>query len=91
MCNRKPPPGHHGLELFLSKLQKEIFNVLLNDSIPIPSNMFKEEWEEFRGLAYDRSIVIKQADIGSCVVVSVRCRDDYIKEANKQLEDKKVH
>ena len=53
--------------------------------------MFKEEWEEFRGLAYDRSIVIKQAGIGSCVVVSVRCRDDYIKEANKQLEDKKVH
>ena len=41
-----------------------------------------------RGLADDRSIVIKQADKGSCVVVC--CRDDYIKGANNQLEDKTV-
>ena len=89
-CNRKPPPGHHGLELFLSQLEKEmIFNDLLNDSISITSTMSKEEWEELRGLAYDRSIVIKQADNGSCVLVW--CRDDYIKEANKQLEDKTVY
>ena len=51
--------------------------------------MSKEEWEALRGLADDRSIVIKQADKGSCVVVW--CRDDYIKEANKQLEDKTVY
>ena len=87
--NWKPPPGHPGLELFLSQLEKEIFNGLLNDSISIPSNMSKEEWEALRGLADDRSIVIKQADKGSCVVVW--CRDDYIKEANKQLEDKTVY
>ena len=37
----------------------------------------------------NRSIVIKQADKGSCVVVW--CRDDYIKKANKQLEDKTVY
>ena len=87
--NWKPPPGHPGLELFLSQLEKEIFNGLLNDSISIPSNMSKEEWEALRGLADDKSIVIKQADKGSCVVVW--CRDDYIKEANKQLEDKTVY
>ena len=87
--NWKPPPGHPGLELFLSQLEKEIFNGLLNDSISIPSNMSKEEWEALRGLADDRSIVIKQSDKGSCVVVW--CRDDYIKEANKQLEDKTVY
>ena len=87
--NWKHPPGHPGLELFLSQLEKEIFNGLLNDSISIPSNMSKEEWEALRGLADDRSIVIKQADKGSCVVVW--CRDDYIKEANKQLEAKTVN
>ena len=38
---------------------------------------------------YDRSIVIKQADKGYCVVVWFR--DDYIKEANKQLEGKTVY
>ena len=73
----------------MSQLEKEIFNGLLNDSISIPSNMSKEEWEALRGLADDKSIVIKQADKGSCVVVW--CRDDYIKEANKQLEDKTVY
>ena len=73
----------------MSQLEKEIFNGLLNDSIPIPSNMPKEEWEALRGVADDRSIVIKQADKGSCVVVW--CRDDYIKEANKQFEDKGVY
>ena len=35
-CNWKPPPGHPGLELFLSHLEKEIFNGLLNDFISIP-------------------------------------------------------
>ena len=73
--NWKPPPGHPGLELFLSQLEKEIFNGLLNDSISIPSNMPKEEWEALRGLADDRSIVINQADKLPCVVVW--CRDDY--------------
>ena len=46
-------------------------------------------WEALRGLADDRSIVIKQGDKGSCVVSW--CRDDYVKEANKQLEDKNVY
>ena len=80
--NWKAPPGHLDLELFLSQLEKEIFNGLLNDFISIPSNMSKEKWEALRGLADYRSIVIKQADKGSCMVVW--CREDYIKEANKQ-------
>ena len=87
--NWKPLPGHPSLELFLSQLEKEIFNGLLNDSISIPSNMSKEEWEALRGLADDRSIVIKQADKGSSVVVW--CRDGYIKEANNQLDDKTIY
>ena len=87
--NWKPPPGHPDLELFLSQLEKEIFNGLLNDFISLPSNMYKEEWEALRGLADYRSVVIKQADEGSCMVVW--CRDAYIKKANKQLEDKTVY
>ena len=67
--NWKPPPGQTSLELFLSQLEKEIFDGLLNDSISIPSNISKKEWNTLRGLADDRSIVIKQADKGSCVVV----------------------
>ena len=80
----KPPPGHPGLQLFLCQLEKEILNGLLNDSISIPSIMSKEEWEALRGLADDRS-----ADKGFCMVVWYR--DDYIKEANKQLEDNTVY
>ena len=54
------PSWHLGLKLFLSQLEKEIFHGFLNDSISIPANMFKEEWEASRGLADDRSIVIKR-------------------------------
>ena len=43
------------------------------------SNFSKEEWQVMRALANDRSIVIKKADKGSCVVVWDRI--DYIAEA----------
>ena len=55
--NWKPPPGHLSFELFLSHLENETFNGLLNDSITIPSNLSKEDWEVLRGLADDRSIL----------------------------------
>ena len=42
-----------------------------------------------RLLANDRSIVIKKADKGSCVVVWDR--EDYISEASKQLNDESVY
>ena len=45
------------------------------------SNFSKEEWQAMRALANDRSIVIKKADKGSCVVVWDR--NDYIAEAEK--------
>ena len=50
--------------------------------------MLKKKWEALRGLADDRSIVIEQSNKRFCVVVW--CRDDYIKEVNKQLEEKTV-
>ena len=75
----KPPQGNASLELFLSQIERELFE------IPKKrlgySNFSKEEWECMRSLANDRSIVIKKADQGSCVVVWDR--EDYIAEAEK--------
>ena len=59
----KPPQGNASLELFLSQIERELFE------IPKKrlgySNFSKEEWECMRSLANDRSIVIKKADKGS--------------------------
>ena len=53
------------------------------------SNFSKEEWQCMYLLANDRSIVIKKAHKGSCVVVWDR--EDYIAEASKQLNDENVY
>ena len=45
----KHPPGHPGLEFFLSQIEKDIFQNLVKDSIPINQNMTKEEWDALRG------------------------------------------
>ena len=42
-----------------------------------------------RSLADDRSIVIKKADNGFCIVVWDR--NDYLREAEKLLEDQNVY
>ena len=51
--------------------------------------MIKEEWDALRRLADDRSIAIKKANKGSCVVVWFG--DDYIKEAEDQQKDNTVY
>ena len=53
------------------------------------SNLSQEEWWGVRSLADDRSIVVKEVDKGSCVVVWDRW--DYIKEAEKQLGDHTIY
>ena len=57
--------------------------------IEIPSNRFnnlsKDEWDAMYNLKDDKSIIIKGGDKG--VAVIVWDREDYIKEASKQLED----
>ena len=45
--------------------------------------MSREERQDVRSLADDRSIVTKKADKGSCVVVWDK--NDYLLEAEKQL------
>ena len=48
-----------------------------------------EEWKDLRDLVDDKSIVIKGADKGSCVVIWDR--EDYLKEADTQLIDNKIY
>ena len=83
----KPSQGNASLEIFLTQIERELFE------IPQKrfgySNFSKEEWKCMRSLANNRSIVIKKADKGSCVVVW-DC-EDYIAEAEKQLSDKNVY
>ena len=75
------------MEVFLSQVGRELFEIA-NTSLGY-SNFSKQEWQAVRELANDRSIVIKKADKGSCVVVWDR--SDYIAEAEKQLSDQNVY
>ena len=82
-----PPASHPNLEVFLSQIEHELFRI--PDKSLTYSNVTKEEWQAVRSLADDRSIVVKKADKGSCVVVWDR--DDYLSEAEKQLCDKAIY
>ena len=72
------------IETYLSCLEERLLD------IEIPSkrfnNLTKEEREALYSLKDDPSIIIKGADKGSGVVVSDR--EDYLKEAYRQLDDK---
>ena len=81
--NWNPPKGHPALEIFLSKLEYEVFSVL--PGTPCNYNLSKKEWLAMRGLAEDRNIFIKPADKGFCV--ALWDREDYLAEAEKQLQD----
>ena len=83
----KPPKGHASLQVFLSRLEKELFSDDINESTQ--SNLSAEEWKALRGLAADKTIVIKGADKGSSVVVWDR--SDYLHEASRQLPDQNIY
>ena len=82
-----PPKRHPNFEVFLNEVEKELFTVV-NSKLGYP-NLSKEDWKAMRTLADDRTIVIKKTDKESCVVV--QDRNDYIKEAEKQLNDTNVY
>ena len=86
--NRTPPVGDPNLEMFLSELGKELFEGS-NFSHFHRQNFNREEWKALRDLAEDKGIVIKSADKGSCVVIWDR--EDYLKEADRQLSDNKIY
>ena len=83
----KRPKGHASLEVFLSRVEKELFSDEINDSTQ--SNHSGDEWKTLRNLADDRSIVINGADKGSSV--AIWDREDYLQEASKQLQDTNIY
>ena len=82
-----PPTGYPNLEVFLSQIEHELFQI--PDKCLPYSNISKDEWQAIRSLAEDRSNVIKKADKGSCVVIWDRL--DCLSEAEKQLGDKNIY
>ena len=70
------------IEIYLSRLEEAILALDTNVKY---SNITKEEREALKSLQKDTSIIIKEADKGSGIVVWDR--DDYLKEAEKQLSD----
>ena len=81
--------GHPNLEVFLSMVESELFSSSILPGKPKSYNLTKEEWKAMRGLAEDKTIIIKPADKGSCIVVWDR--EDYLAEGEKQLSDKATY
>ena len=53
----RPPNGHPALEIFLSKVEKDLFDICKKQQTY--SNFNSEEWKAMRSLADDRNLVIK--------------------------------
>ena len=81
------PNDHPALEIFLNKLENEVFSVL--PGTPRDNNLSKEEWLTMRGLAEDRNINIKPADKGSCI--ALWDREYCLAEVEKQLQDVEIY
>ena len=75
------------VELILSKMEHELFSFLPGK--PQSYNLTKEKWQALKYLKEGRSIIIKPADKGSCVVVWDR--EDYLAEGYKQLNDESIY
>ena len=73
--------------MFLSRLEKLLFSDDVSESTQ--NNFSAEESKALRGLAADKTIVIKGADKSSAVVVWDR--SDYLHEASRQLPDKNLY
>jgi len=75
------------IEIYLSTLEEKLMNIKSEGSNY--SNLSAVEQEALRSLRSDKSIVIKPADKGSGVVVWDR--EDYLREAERQLSDSEVY
>ena len=74
--------------MFLSELEKELFEGSSFSHFH-RQNFSRKEWKTLRDLAEDKSIVIKSANKASCMVIWDR--EDYLKEADRQLSDNKIY
>ena len=75
------------IEMYLSRIEEEIMAIKAEGSNF--SNLSASEKEALKNLRNDNSIVIKEADKGSGVVVWDK--EDYLKEAYSQLSDTEVY
>ena len=75
------------IEKHLSCLEERLLDIEIHSKKF--NNLTKEEWEALYSLTDDTSIIIKGANTGSAFVVSDR--DDYLKGAYRQLDDKEVY
>ena len=82
-----PPKGCASLEVFLSRVEKELFKYVAQRVQKY--NLSKNQWRTLKMLIEDNSIIIKLADKGSCAVVWDR--DDYLAEGYSQLSDSNVY
>ena len=80
------PKGCAAIEMYLTRLEEEILSL---DEKMSYSNLTKGERNALHFLHDDPSIIIKEADKGSAVVVWDR--EDYLREANSQLSGKDVY
>ena len=87
LLDLSPPKGHANLEIFLSKVEKELFSC--TDSKLGYSSLSSEQWKAMHSLADGRSISIKKAGKVSSAVV--QDRNDYVMKAEKQLTDTNVY
>ena len=78
---------HAAIEIYLRSLEQKLMSIEIPKDIY--NNLTREEWGAFFDLKNDKTIVIKEADKWSTVVVWDR--DDYIQEAEKQLGDKEIY
>ena len=85
--NWSSPKGHLALEMFLSQMEGEMFSPLPGNSTSY--NLTKEEWKAMKRLAEDRSIVVKPADKGSCVVAWDKL--DYLAGTENYLKDNNTY
>ena len=74
------------IEIYLSRLEEEILDI--NTKIKY-HNVTREERKAIESLRNDKSIIIKEADKGSGIVIWDR--EDYLKEAESQLSDENVY
>ena len=74
------------IEIYLSRLEEEMFSL---DKKLNYSNLTKEERQAIYSLRDDTSIIIKEADKGSGIMVWDR--QYYLTEPRTQLEDKDVY
>ena len=82
-----PRHKNAAIELYLSKLEEELMSISAQGNNY--SNVSREESKAINSLRSDRTIVVKEADKGSGVVVWDR--EDYITEAESQLGDSEVY